>query len=402
MLRRAFLLFYLISVVLLNGMAQTPGCVLKPPFLAIHFGAGENVHDINTAPAIDYDRVSTSCPSDGYYTYTGYTSDCFRGDWFTLAEDHTPGDVAGNMMLVNAAPNSGVFFSTALNGLKSGATYEFAVWMMNVCRISDKCPFPLLPNIGIRLTTPSGKIVAQFNTGELPRRTEPHWTRYRALFVTTEPTLIVTMQDNAPGGCGNDFALDDITLRECIKPTPVTTVAPKKITPVPKQSPVVKPTLKNEPPALAKKTTGITNTQKQGNPAAPSSPVIKQPRVMFAPPPPVLVARSNPVVKEIKTEAGDIKIDLYDNGEIDGDTVSVYHNNELLVSEARLTQKAVSFRIAVDLQHPHHELVMVAKNLGSIPPNTSLMIVTAGAKRYQVFISSTEQKNAKVVIDLQE
>jgi hypothetical protein len=45
---------------------------------------------------------------------------------------------------------------------------------------------------------------------------------------------------------------------------------------------------------------------------------------------------------------------------------------------------------------------MVAENLGSIPPNTSLMIVTTATKRYQVFISSTEQKNGKVVFDLKE
>jgi hypothetical protein len=45
---------------------------------------------------------------------------------------------------------------------------------------------------------------------------------------------------------------------------------------------------------------------------------------------------------------------------------------------------------------------MVAENLGSIPPNTALMIVTAGAKRDEVFISSSKQKNAKVVLDLKE
>ena len=58
--------------------------------------------------------------------------------------------------------------------------------------------------------------------------------------------------------------------------------------------------------------------------------------------------------------------------------------------------------ITVDAAHPHHELIMVAENLGAIPTNTSLIIVTAGTNRYEVFISSTEQKNAKVVIDLKE
>jgi hypothetical protein len=108
------------------------------------------------------------------------------------------------------------------------------------------------------------------------------------------------------------------------------------------------------------------------------------------------------LVKKIETEAGEIRIDLYDNGEIDGDTVSIYHNNVLLMPHARLSQKPLTVRFAVDAGHPHHELIMVAENLGSIPPNTSLMIITAGTKRYQAFISSNEQKNAKVILDLKE
>ena len=95
-------------------------------------------------------------------------------------------------------------------------------------------------------------------------------------------------------------------------------------------------------------------------------------------------------------------IDLYDNGEIDGDTVSIYHNNELIISRAGLSDKPIHFQIKVDAMQPHHELVMVANNLGSIPPNTSVMIITVNDKRYEVHISSSEQKNAKVVIDLKE
>jgi hypothetical protein len=106
------------------------------------------------------------------------------------------------------------------------------------------------------------------------------------------------------------------------------------------------------------------------------------------------------LIKRITGEPGEIEINLYDNGQIDGDTVSIYHNNELVVSKAGLSQKPVKWRIALDAQHPHHEFVMVAENLGSIPPNTSLMIVKVGEKRYEVFISSSMQTNAKVVVDL--
>ena len=123
---------------------------------------------------------------------------------------------------------------------------------------------------------------------------------------------------------------------------------------------------------------------------------------MLPPPPAVLTTRTNPLVKRIETAPGEIKVELYDNGEIDGDTVSIYHNNTLIKSRARLSAKPISFTITVNENEPYHELIMVANNLGSIPPNTSVMIITAAGARHEVFISSTEQKNAKVVIDLKK
>ena len=129
---------------------------------------------------------------------------------------------------------------------------------------------------------------------------------------------------------------------------------------------------------------------------------VKQDPKVFPPPPMVLKTRENALVKKIETEAGQIKIELYDNGEIDGDTVSIYHNNALVKSHMRLSQKPISISITVDPAQPHHEMIMVAENLGSIPPNTSVMIITTASNRYEVFISSSEQKNAKVVFDLKK
>ena len=133
-----------------------------------------------------------------------------------------------------------------------------------------------------------------------------------------------------------------------------------------------------------------------------SAPDFKLRQVVLPPPPPAIATRTNSVVKQIETEAGEVSINLYDNGEIDGDTISIYHNNVLVMAHARLSQKPLSLRIKVDESHPHHELIMVAENLGSIPPNTSVMIVTAGTMRYEVFISANEQKNAKVIFDLKK
>ena len=150
-----------------------------------------------------------------------------------------------------------------------------------------------------------------------------------------------------------------------------------------------KPPAKKTPLPVIKDTTSIPPPEVRKKPALP-------------PPPRVLTTRTNALVKVIEAEAGKIQVNLFDNGEIDGDTVSIYHNNKLIVSKALLSQNPVTVNITIDKDQPHHELVMVAENLGSIPPNTAVMIVTAGSKRHEVFISSTKQKNAKVVIDLGE
>lgn len=101
-------------------------------------------------------------------------------------------------------------------------------------------------------------------------------------------------------------------------------------------------------------------------------------------------------VQEIKVDTGKIRLDFYDNGEIDGDTISVLLNNQMLVSSQRLALKPITVEVAVDLQHPEQEITMVGENLGAIPPNTALLLITSGRKHYRLYLKSTQQKNAQV------
>jgi hypothetical protein len=112
--------------------------------------------------------------------------------------------------------------------------------------------------------------------------------------------------------------------------------------------------------------------------------------------PPTLTKRKAELVKEIRVDTGTIKIDFYDNGQIDGDTISVYVNNMPAVSSKRLAAQPVTIHVRIDLKKTEQEVIMVGENLGSIPPNTALMIVHAGDKRYQLYLTSDEQKNALV------
>ena len=107
-------------------------------------------------------------------------------------------------------------------------------------------------------------------------------------------------------------------------------------------------------------------------------------------------SRESNLMQSLIINSEDVTVKLYDNGEIDDDTISVYLDNKLILSNKRLSTVPISLNLKMDEANPDHELVMVAENLGRIPPNTSLMIVTAGDKRYEVRITSTEQKNAMV------
>lgn len=112
--------------------------------------------------------------------------------------------------------------------------------------------------------------------------------------------------------------------------------------------------------------------------------------------PPALIERKNELVKEIYVDTGTIRLDFYDNGQIDGDTISVYVNNTVSVSQKMLTAKPVTLFIKIDQLKTQQEVIMVGENLGSIPPNTALMIINAGDKRYQLFLTSDTNKNALV------
>jgi hypothetical protein len=109
-----------------------------------------------------------------------------------------------------------------------------------------------------------------------------------------------------------------------------------------------------------------------------------------------LIERKNELVREILVDTGQIRLDFYDNGQVDGDTVSVYVNNIAIVSQKMLTVKPLTVYVRIDLQQLQQEVIMVGENLGSIPPNTALMIINANEKRYQLFLTSDNKKNALV------
>lgn len=108
--------------------------------------------------------------------------------------------------------------------------------------------------------------------------------------------------------------------------------------------------------------------------------------------------RQNEVVEELIVESDTLLIDFYDNGEVDGDSISIFFNDKLLASSQRLSVNAIHLKVGLDPSKEVNSLSMFADNLGDIAPNTALMLVYDGRKRYEVRLTSNFQKNAMVRI----
>lgn len=116
----------------------------------------------------------------------------------------------------------------------------------------------------------------------------------------------------------------------------------------------------------------------------------------------VLVGRENKLVKQVTVSSSSISIDLYDNGTIDNDTIMIFDNKVLLLENKRLSYKATHFDVNFNKDNNRHEIIIVAHNLGTVPPNTALMVVKDGNSRQEIYITSTLSVNAMIIFELKK
>jgi hypothetical protein len=210
--------------------------------------------------------------------------------------------------------------------------------------------------------------------GKLFLRKVPDSDFYVEPFLRTKPkSTKIDVAKTPPAKTG-------ITQKTTAKP-PVTTT---KKQPVKKETAVAKPKPQTDTVKRITKAPVLTEAPKRETP---------KPRISL---PAITRSRSNELIQTLTVRTNEIQVKLYDNGEIDDDTISVYLDNKLVLSSKRLSAAPLSLSIKMDTDGEEHVLVMVAENLGRIPPNTSLMIVNDGENRYEVRVTSTEQKNAMI------
>jgi hypothetical protein len=110
-----------------------------------------------------------------------------------------------------------------------------------------------------------------------------------------------------------------------------------------------------------------------------------------------IATRKTEVIRTIDFKSDSLTFVLYDNGIVDGDTVSVVLNDEVIIPKQGLTEQA--YRKVINIPPDSGDslqLVLYAENLGSIPPNSGLLIIEDGADRYEVSFTGDMKKSSAV------
>lgn len=186
------------------------------------FGSGTSIQGNPLSPTeTNYYYTTMQCdqPDDGQYSIVNVT-DCngassgggiFGGAFDILTQDHTPGDVGGYMMLVNASYAPDIAFQREITGLCPNTEYQFSAWVYNIQPNAS-----IKPNLTFVIDG-----IGRYTTGNI---TATGWQNIGFRFRTgTGTNSIFSIRNNNPGGIGNDWVIDDIFVGIC---EPLVTIAP--------------------------------------------------------------------------------------------------------------------------------------------------------------------------------
>lgn len=231
------------------------------------FGSGTSLNGVNpgTVPGYNYVALAASNPQDGNYGVTknlspnqltdptvarpnGTSGNRIFGVWDIIG-DHTgatdplagnppspSGANGGYMLAVNAAYQLSIANNQTISGLCEDTYYEFSSWFRNVCK---RCGADSLGNYASNLTVPAGYIptatgdssgvkpnltfqingVDYYTTGNMDYvGTWGQWVKKGFVFKTDvgQTSLTISIKNNAPGGGGNDWVMDDISFATCL------------------------------------------------------------------------------------------------------------------------------------------------------------------------------------------
>jgi hypothetical protein len=347
-------------------------------------------------------------PQDVPQTYS-----CFDDSWHKIYVDHS--GKGGNFLLVNAADNPKRLIIFPINNLTSDKDYEFSFWVNNVLSSPKGCS-PEQPVIEIKIESADGKVLTTFNSGSIPQTSSPVWVPFKVYFTlpASSTGIFIRMENRVPGGCGNDFALDDFVLKICkevveekVVPKKVETVNPNlvkkeeeikkavleeeaKLTAIKEQQLELKKQQDENARIIAEQKADLekliqdlkaakelleANKKKETEDAALKSEEAKKKEITN-----LIYKRENPILETVKIKEGPFTISVYDDKLVDGDSISLIVNGEIALMKVPLSKEAQIINYTIDKNNPRIELIFIAENLGTIPPNTGTLEIKSGNK----------------------
>ncbi|WP_299214353.1 gliding motility-associated C-terminal domain-containing protein, partial [uncultured Dokdonia sp.] len=152
--------------------------------------------------------------NDGEYAIINTSAELNNG-WHDNLEDNTPGDVNGRALFVNADFNTDEFYRRTVDNLLADTNYTFNAFITTVYDTDTNiCANNGIPaNVTFRVEDASGATLAEIDTGDIPNEADPNWQQFTIDFNSAMNTSVqIVLVNNSIGGCGNDLAIDDISL----------------------------------------------------------------------------------------------------------------------------------------------------------------------------------------------
>jgi len=431
MYKIVLILLFFFSVNLMKVQAQS--CIPAETVFKLNFGSPSKPEGDYIMKAGGYSKVNDKCPQDGNYAIVPQTYSCFDDSWHKIYVDHS--GKGGNFLLVNAADNPKRLIIFPVNNLTADKDYEFSFWVNNVLSSPKGCS-PEQPVIEIKIESTDGKVLTTFNSGSIPQTSSSVWVPFKVYFTlpASSTGIFIRMENRVPGGCGNDFALDDFVLKICkevveekVIPKKVETVNPnlvkkeeelkkavleeeKKLAAIKEQRQELKKQQEENAKIIAEQKADLEKLIQDLKAAKElleeakkkeiADQTLKKEEAKKKEITDLIFKRTNPILETIKIKEGPFTISVYDDKLVDGDSISLIVNGEIAFMKVPLSKEAQVVNYTIDKNNPRIELIFIAENLGTIPPNTGTLEIKSGNKIQQVFVKTNEDKNAKIIIEL--
>ncbi|MEM7084784.1 MAG: gliding motility-associated C-terminal domain-containing protein [Bacteroidota bacterium] len=206
--------FFLLSSFLATAQNDTRGSNCTSVDFEENFGTGTTLEcDLMGATTTYACWDGIGQLDDGEYILSNEAGPLNNG-WHPDMEDHTEGDVDGRALFVNADIAVGEFYRRTIT-LSENIDYTFNAWITTVYDTDTGiCGGTGIPsNVIFRIEDPGGNLIEETSTGDIQNGPQANWQEFFIVFNTGSNTDIqLVLINNSIGGCGNDLAIDDITL----------------------------------------------------------------------------------------------------------------------------------------------------------------------------------------------